>query len=48
MKVKNPRTEVPYWEEGQKPPYFHWYRKGYWKKYLRKKWIKNQIKNMPS
>lgn len=46
MKVKNPKFEPPYWDDGQhNPPYFHWYRKGFWKRYLRKKWFKNILKN---
>lgn len=45
MNVKNPKTEVPYWEEGQRGPvYWRWYQKGFWKRYLKKKFIRKRLK----
>lgn len=44
MRIKNPKTEVPYWDEGNKNDY-RWYQKGFWKRYLKKKWIKNRLKD---
>ncbi len=43
MNMKNPKTEVPYWDEGQTGKLYRWYQKGYWKKYLGKKYRKKQL-----
>jgi hypothetical protein len=44
MNVKG--TDPPYWDEGQRGPnYNYWFKKGFWKKYLRKKFYKKYFKN---
>lgn len=45
MKLSNPKTEVPYWDDGNKNM-FEWFKKGKWKRILRKKWIKNILKDI--
>lgn len=45
MKIKNIFTEIPYWDDGNKNEY-PWYKKGKWKKILRKRFIKKQFKNI--
>lgn len=42
MKVPNVRSEIPYWDDGSKNGY-RWYKKGWWKRYLRKKHIKDYL-----
>jgi hypothetical protein len=42
VKIANPKTVIAYWDEGQKNPY-HWYKKGFFKKYLRNKFIRKQF-----
>jgi hypothetical protein len=44
MKFKNIKSEIPYWDEGNKND-FPWFKKGKWKRILRKRNIKKQIKN---
>jgi len=44
MKIKNIYTEVSYWDEFNKNN-FPWFKKGKMKRMLRKRFIKNQIKN---
>jgi hypothetical protein len=47
MKMSNPKTEQyhDYWDEGQhNPPYYRWYKKGFWKREGRKKFIKNFLR----
>jgi hypothetical protein len=50
MQISNPKTEIPYWEEGQSMKgngnLYHWYQKGFWKRYLRKKFIKKRLKEV--
>lgn len=47
MKLKNCRYKPPYWDDGQlKGKYFHWYRKGFWKRYFKKRDIKKQLNNL--
>lgn len=43
MKLHNVICEVPYWDECNKN-LIPWYKKGYWKKVLRKRYIKQQFK----
>lgn len=43
--ITKPKNEPSYWEEGQRKPYFHWYRKGFWKRILRKRWIKARFRD---
>jgi len=45
MKIKNIFTEVDYWDENNKTM-FRWYKKGIWKKILRKRFIRKQFKNI--
>jgi hypothetical protein len=42
MKIANPKTAIAYWEEGQKHC-FPWYKKGFFKKYLRNKFIRKRF-----
>jgi hypothetical protein len=46
MNINNPKTEVPYWDDGQRGQLYRWYQKGFWKRYLRKKYIKNRLKDI--
>lgn len=43
MKLRNPKTSVPYWDDCNKNLY-PWFRKGSFKKILRKRFIRRQIK----
>lgn len=45
MKVRNVKSEVPYWDECNKNNY-PWYKKGFYKKSYRKKFIKEQLKQI--
>lgn len=48
MNVSSPKTEqyAPYWDEGQRGPVYHeWFKKGFWKRALRKKFIKSVLKD---
>lgn len=45
MRIRNVETKVPYWDDGNKTM-FEWFRKGDWKRILRKRFIKNQLKNI--
>jgi len=42
--IKNPANEPDYWDEGNKHNY-PWYKKKFWKRALRKKWIKERLKD---
>jgi len=43
MKIRNTCFVIPYWDDGLRPPYRHWYKKGIWKKLLRNKFIRKRI-----
>ena len=43
MQIKNPKVAVPYWDEGNWNLY-PWYKKGKWKKLLRKRWLRKNLK----
>ena len=43
--MKYPKFIPPYWDEGQIGTPYHWYKKKKWKKILRKKWIRDNLKN---
>lgn len=45
MKIKNVETEVAYWDDGNKNM-LEWFRKGAWKRILRKRFIKKQLKDI--
>jgi len=38
--MKFPKNALNYWDEGNKNLY-KWYKKGFWKKYYKKKFLKN-------
>jgi hypothetical protein len=46
MKIPNVHNNPPYWDipRKNKPP-FPWYKKGKWKKILRKQWIRKRLKD---
>lgn len=44
-KIPNPKTELPYWDEGNRNKY-EWFKKGWWKRQLRKKFLKKFFKNV--
>jgi hypothetical protein len=44
-KIHNADTEIPFWDECNKN-LFPWYKKGKWKRIMRKRWIKKQIKGI--
>lgn len=40
-KIPNPKTSIPYWDDGQAGPnYYRWYKKGWWKRYTRKRFLR--------
>jgi len=43
--MRNVANEPNYWDEGNKNNY-PWYKKGYWKRFLRKKWIRERLKDL--
>ena len=43
MKTGNPKTEVSYWDEGNKNN-VKWFQKGKWKRILRKRFYKRLFK----
>lgn len=43
MKIKNINVKIPYYDEGMKNP-FEWYKKGWFKRYYRKRIIKLRLK----
>jgi len=45
MKIRNVSVEPRYWDEGNKNK-FKWFKKGFWKKYLKKKFIREMVKSM--
>lgn len=50
MNIKNPKTEVPYWDDGQSTKgngnLYRWYQKGFWKRLGRKRFIKKRLKEI--
>lgn len=45
MNVPSVKYEVSYWDEGNKNM-FPWYKKGFWKRHGRKKFIKEFLKHV--
>ena len=44
MKLRNSKYIPSYWDEGQpQGKEIHWYKKGFWKRYFKKRDIKNQL-----
>lgn len=41
----NVKGDIPYWDEGQRGQLYPWYKKGFWKRYLRKRFYKRMSKS---
>lgn len=45
MKLKNSKIIPPYWDDQPYYRQYPWYKKRWWKRYLNKKWMKEQLKS---